>query len=81
MRHLGGNRLIFRWLVKPDTRGALGSELKRAGGRAASPQLAPPSGGTFLGFPMAGLRPFEAFLGVLQTITGTVGLQDMNPVG
>ena len=55
-------------------------ELKRAGGRAASPQLAPPGGRTSRGFPTVGLRAFEPPLGVLQAIAGTVGFQDMNPV-
>jgi len=56
-------------------------ELKRAGGRAASPQLAPPGGGTYLGLPTAGLRAFEPPLGVLQAVAGPVGFQDVNPVG
>ena len=56
-------------------------ELKRAGGRAASPQLAPPGGGTYLRLPTAGLRALEPPLGVLQAVTGAVGFQDVNPVG
>jgi hypothetical protein len=44
VRHLRGSKLILGLGVKLDNPRVLGWELKRAGGRAASLQLAPPGG-------------------------------------
>ena len=77
----GGSKLISVLVVKFDPERVRLRDKTSRGAGCEPPARGPPAVEWFLISPAAGSGAFESLLGVLQSITGAVGFQDVNPVG